>query len=300
MLPLGDIICKFGLGLHCYAYDTQIYISMHPNPNLAVIALSTCLDEIKAWMHDNFLKLNQAKTELLFVGKPTSLLRLNISELITVNDFSKLSSQVRNLGVIFDPELIFDAHIKVVSKTAFFHLRNIARLRPSLQLPDAERLIHSFITSRLDYCNVLYFCSLVQPDSQGLPNRSIEKLQYTQNSAAPFLTHTTTCQHITPVLFDLHWLLIQARIEFKTLVLTYKANYETAPTYLCSLVTALTPAPSLHSSRSCILQQPRYKIKSIGGRAVSFAAPHFWNALSLSLSVCLLIMNLNKCDNSFK
>lgn len=166
MLPLGDIIRKFGLGFHCYADDTQIYISMHPNPNLAVTALSTCLDEIKAWMHDNFLKLNQAKTELLFVGTPTSLLKLNISELITTNDFLNPSSQVRNLGVIFDPELMFEAHIKNDSKTAFFHLRNIARLRQSLSLPDAERLIHAFITSRLDYCNALYLC---------LPNRSIKK-----------------------------------------------------------------------------------------------------------------------------
>ena len=243
---------------------------MHPNPNLAVTALSTCLDEIKAWMHDNFLKLNQAKTELLFVSTPTSLLKLNISELITVNDFVTPSLQVCNLGVIFDPELMFDAHIKKVSKTAFFHLRNIARLRPFLSLPDAERLIHAFITSRLDYCNALY---------SGLPNKSIQKLQYIQNSAARLLTHTTTRQHISPVLFDLHWLPIQARIDFKTLILTYKAIHGTAPAYLCSLVTAYTPARSLRSSRSCILQQPRYKLKSMGGRAFSVSAPRLWNAL---------------------
>ncbi len=36
------------------------------------------------------------------------------------------SSQVQNLGVIFDPQLTFDAHIKHISKIAFYYLKNIA------------------------------------------------------------------------------------------------------------------------------------------------------------------------------
>lgn len=48
MLPLGEIICKFHLGFHCYADYTQIYVSMHTNPNLAITVLTSCLDEIKA------------------------------------------------------------------------------------------------------------------------------------------------------------------------------------------------------------------------------------------------------------
>lgn len=85
---------------------------MHPNPNLAVTTLTTCLDEIKAWMHDSFFKLNETKTEFLFVGTPTALRKFNSSNLI--NDFVTSSAQVRNLGVIFDPQLLFDAHIKMV------------------------------------------------------------------------------------------------------------------------------------------------------------------------------------------
>ncbi len=65
------------------------------------------------------------------------------------------SSTVKNVGVILDSNLSFENHISHVTKTAFFHLRNIAKLRNMLSVSDAEKLVHAFITSRLDYCNAL-------------------------------------------------------------------------------------------------------------------------------------------------
>ncbi len=68
------------------------------------------------------------------------------------------SSTVKHLGVILDSNLSFENHISHVTKTAFFHLRNIAKLRSMLQvtISDAEKLVHAFMTSRLDYCNALH------------------------------------------------------------------------------------------------------------------------------------------------
>ncbi len=66
------------------------------------------------------------------------------------------SSTVKNLGVILDSNLSFENHISHVTKTAFFHLRNISKLRNMLSVSDAEKLVHAFMTSRLDYCNALH------------------------------------------------------------------------------------------------------------------------------------------------
>ena len=67
------------------------------------------------------------------------------------------------LGVIFDSDLNFETHIKNIIKTYFYHLRNIAKVQPFLAQADTERLMHAFITSRLDYCNSLL---------SGLPKKS--------------------------------------------------------------------------------------------------------------------------------
>ncbi len=66
-----------------------------------------------------------------------------------------LPPTVKNLGVILDSNLSFENHISNVTKTTFFHLRNIAKLRNMLSVSDAEKLVHAFMTSRLDYCNAL-------------------------------------------------------------------------------------------------------------------------------------------------
>ena len=42
--------------------------------------------------------------------------------------------------------------------------------------------------------------------------------------------------HITPLLFDLHWLPVKFRIEFKILLITFKALKGLARTYIDSLI----------------------------------------------------------------
>ncbi len=131
--------------------------------------------------------------------------------------------------------LSFENHISHVTKTAFFHLRNIAKLLNMLSVSDAEKLVHAFMTSRLDYCNALL---------GDCPASSINKLQIVQNAAARVLTRSRKYDHITPILQSLHWLPIKFRISYKILLLAYKALNDLAPAYLTNLLSRYNqPAP---------------------------------------------------------
>ncbi len=180
------------------------------------------------------------------------------------------SSTVKNLGVKLDSNLSFENHISHVTKTAFFHLRNIAKLRNMLTVSGAEKLVHAFMTSRLDYCNALL---------GGCPASSINKLQIVQNAAARVLTRSSKYDHITPILQSLHWLHIKYRISYKILLLAYNALNDLAPAYLTNLLSRYNPTRSLRSQNSGLLVVPRIAKSTKGGRTFSYLAPKLWNSL---------------------
>ena len=277
LLPLGNIIRRHNLHFHCYADDIQLYISTNTTATTTLPSLSSCLADIKSWMRKNFLLLNCDKTDLIFIG-PKSLTPFPHPPITIDNTTLSPSAHIRNLGVIFDSNLTFEPHINQITKTAYFHLRNVARLRPFLSFSAAETLIHAFVTSRLDYCNSVLF---------GSTSKVLNKLQLIQNSAARLLTRTCSHDHITPVLRNLHWLPISHRIQYKLLLLTFKSIHNLAPSYLTDLLLPYTPPRNLRSSHTNLLSIPhRTSRRHWGDRAFAIAAPTLWNSLPHALRDC--------------
>ncbi len=176
---------------------------------------------------NNFLLLNSDKTEILLIGPKKQYTESLGSQFATRWMSTVTSSTVKNLGVILDSNLSFENHISHVTKTEFFHLRNIAKLRNMLTVSDAQKIVHAFMTSRLDYCNALI---------GGCPASLINKLQIVQNAAARVLTRSRKYDHITPILQFLHCLTIKFPISYKILLLAYKALNGLAPAYLTNLL----------------------------------------------------------------
>ncbi len=115
----------------------------------------------------------------------------------------------------------------------------------------AEKFINYFVFSRIDYCNALLI---------GVSKSCLNKLQYLQNSAARILTGARAGDHITPVLETLHWLPVKYRVDFKILMLTYKALHGLTPQYLVDLLTPYTPSCNLGSSQHGLLVVPKTRL----------------------------------------
>ena len=183
----------------------------------------------------------------------------------------------RNIGFVFDSTMSMLPHVNSVCKSAFYHLRNISRIRKLLSTKTTETLVHAFITSKLDHCNSLLY---------KVPKYVIKKLQSVQNAAARLITGSRRYDHISLILFDLHWLPVSERIKFKIILLTHKALHQQSPIYIQDLIRRYSTSRMLRSSYAFRLCHVNYNLKSYGSRAFAVsapAAPELWNKLPVEI-----------------
>ncbi|XDV48468.1 hypothetical protein PO909_017874 [Leuciscus waleckii] len=265
---LGHIIQAHGFSYHCYADDTQLFLSFQPDDPTVAARVSSCLADISTWMKEHHLQLNLAKTELLVLPANPSLqhdftIQLE-SSLITP------SRSVRNLGVTFDDQLTFTDHISKTARSCRFALHNIRKIRPFLTEHATQLIVQALVISRLDYCNALL---------AGLPACATKPLQMIQNAAARLVFNEPKRAHVTPLFISLHWLPLAARIKFKALTLAYRTITGSAPSYFHSLLRVYIPTRHLRSVNERRLVVPSQKATKSLSRTFSFTVPCWWNAL---------------------
>ena len=228
-------------------------------------------------MLQNKLMLNDGKTEFLIIGTRQQLVKVSADHITVGNAEVKSSSGARNLGVWFDNVLNMENHVTRMCKSSFYYLYNLRKIRKYLSKQTTEKLVHAFVTSRLDYCNSLLY---------GMPACLINKLQRVQNAAARLITKSSRFEHINPTLYDLHWLPVRYRINFKILMIVHKCVYGNAPSYLKDLVSV--KVASRYYTRSddmgLLLILPSFKsMATLGDRSFSLAAPTLWNILPINI-----------------
>ena len=91
---------------------------------------------------------------------------------------------------------------KDVCRSAYSELRRISTIRHLLSVDSTKTLVSVFVLS-------------------GCPKHLLEKLQKVQNTAARLVLKAHKRDHVSPLLRTLHWLPIQARIEYKLLTLCH-------------------------------------------------------------------------------
>ena len=190
--------------------------------------MSRCIADVKTWLTEHKLALNDKKTEAIRITTmSTCHPRPAVIHVVALVVQSK--PRVRDLGIVglLDDTMTMAKHVSHTCRTAYYHLHNITSIKRSLTTSACKIIVHSLVISRLDFGNAT-LC--------GISDTLLHRLQVLQNSAARLITGTRRREHISPVLFALHWLPIRQRIKFKLLVLVYRCLHQLAPAYLSDLI----------------------------------------------------------------
>ena len=246
--PLSSLISASSISHLLYANDTQFFKSFVPkNFSSAINNPQSTITLISSWMSSNYLTLNPSKTEFLLIGLPqqtSKIVNPSLSLPTTIPIIPSLSA--KNLDFIFDSTLSLSKQISSLSSGFHYHIRDLRRIRHTLDSTTTTTIATALVHSRIDYCNCLY---------HGLPITQIKRLRHIQNGFARAVTRTPIHSHIAPVLKSLHWLKVEQRIQYKIIFNTHNHLHITEPKYLHRL-TNIKPSSRTRSSDHLCLSLP--------------------------------------------
>ena len=135
-----------------------MYLIMRPSERCeSVQRLKDCVQDVKAWSETNNLQLNEQKTEVLHISSQFRQQTSSLPSLELGGECVSYADCVRDLGVTLDSHLTLTQHIRNTCRSASWGITKIGRIRKYLNKSSTERLVHTFVTSHLDYCNSLLY-----------------------------------------------------------------------------------------------------------------------------------------------
>ena len=256
-----------------YADDSQLYAHLYSSSSdstaWAIQNVESCCKEVKEWMCSNLLKLNEEKTEVIVFGSRQRLKNVDINSISVAGCEVQTVTSVGNIGVQLDSNMTMEHQVNKIVSTSWYHLRNIFQIRKYLTQSATECIVHAFISSRLDLNNAILF---------GLPSKLIQKLQTIQNAAARIVVQASKFTSAKPILEKLHWLPVDKRIEYKIILLAFKAIHGLTASYLMDLLEIKVPNRDLRHNKGLLLVENNSKT-TFNDRAFSTSAPKLWNQL---------------------
>ena len=216
--------------LQQYADDSQMYLPFSEDElQTSQIKFNFDLNQLNSFALDHNLKLNPAKSSIIFLGgTKLKLNRISENFIAEINNVPLPKvTEVKNLGIFLDSELSFQTHIKHKLSIAYMRLRKLWNIKKYVQCKTKYFLCNSLVLSIMDYGDVVYGSSLTAEVS-----RSVQKLQ---NACLRFSYNITYREHITPHLNRLAILTMSNRRKYHLSCFIHKILKTGQPTYLRSL-----------------------------------------------------------------
>ena len=273
--PLSAIIDSHSIMHHSFIDDLQLQMSAPPDKISELLhSMQSCISDVKAWATLNMSKLNDNKTELMFVTSKRTKHFHDLPNSITIGNVQILFKQsVKNMGFTLDCHLTVNALDSNIAWTCYFELHRLASIHRFLTSTATATLASAFVLSRIDFSVSLLF---------GSTHDVTPHLQQIQNYATPVILHLPKSSNITKHVKSLHWLPVKARTTYKIACLCYHCHSSTAPSY----VTDMPEKKPKHTSNPCsssytmpLLNRPAHSKATLGDHLFSFASSSVWNSI---------------------
>ena len=240
---------------------------------MLISSLEEALDSLDNWFHYHGLKVNTSKTELILFGS-----RQNSRDLTPISVRFRQETvperpTVRNLGVLFDKHLTWDAHVSALVKKCYGILIGLAHARhciPSHLLP---MIVNALVISHVRYCLAVY--------GNG-SQKNMNRLQKIQNFALRVISGRRKFDHISDVRDDLGWPTVPELHEQHCLNFLHKIVSTGIPQALASKLQANSDFRSRNTRQDADLALPRIRTEA-GRRRLFYRSAQCYNSLPAEL-----------------
>lgn len=277
--------CKY----HYYADDTQLYFSF-PSKDVASAncKINADLDSFVKTAEKHSLKINKDKSSVMVFG-PTdaaSEVKRNLTIKIGGHNLAVVDS-ARNLGVIIDSQLRFEAHIKNLLQKSFFKLKMLYGCRDFLDCRTKRLLCDSLILSNFNHCCQVFGFSLTKFWQA--------RVQRVQNACLRFIFSIKKGRHVSHTLKIVKWLNMKNRFHFHAITLVHKVLIEKKPSYLHRKILFRADVHNVNIRRRNLIDCPKHKLH-IFERSFTYIAYRLYNSVSSNFQK----LNLNNFKTKYR
>ena len=193
-------------------------------------------------------------------------------------------TSAKDLGVILNPNLTYNAHISQLVSSCLAKLVQISRVKHSFDKESLSLMIKSLVFSKMFYCSSVW---------ANKSSCNIKKLQLIQNFASRIITEAAKFDHVTPLLRQLNWLSVKQQLYLRDAVMTYKCVNNLTPMYLSSNVNQRTTFHSRYTRNRNDLAIPLFRTVS-GQRSFAYRSVKIWNDLKSPLKSSTFVATFKK------
>lgn len=242
---------------HCkinfYADDTQLHYSFFPDDfNYSIELVNKDIDALIKKSKSHSLSLNASKTSVLLYGAHNSREDIYNRLQITVGDKRIFPSKTaRNLGLIFDEKLRFQAHISSCIRYAYMNLKMLYSNRHFFNQRVKTTLCEALVLSKFNFGDTVY--------GPCLDAESSRRIQVIQNSCLRLIFGIRRGKHVSHKLKELKWLNMFNRRLLHSSCLFHKIMTNKTPAYLINKITFRTDVHNVNIRYKGALTPPLHR-----------------------------------------